>query len=220
MIRSVFISRNLEEVPELSEFCAQRNIRLTAQSLIRFKAVPFSITEEYPVIFFSSIRAAHFFLLEKELAPSTAIACIGAETALKLKQLGLECEFVGDKAGDPESVAAAFKNWLGDRKVLIPCSDRSNRSVANALPEGQSQEVIVYKTIHDPVLINDCDIYIFSSPTNVESFFKENILPDPAAVISWGKTTDRALQKHDITPVHTLQHSSNKEIVSWLEKQA
>ena len=130
------------------------------------------------------------------------------------------CQFIGDKAGDPESVADAFKNWLGDRKVLIPCSDSSNRTIANALPEEMRHEVIVYKTIHDPVHINDCDVYIFSSPTNVESFFKENVLPDRSAVISWGKTTDKALQKHNINPVLTLQHSSTKEIISWLEKQS
>jgi hydroxymethylbilane synthase len=219
LIKSLFISRNPEEVPELSEFCTQRNIRLSARPLIRFEAVPFSVKDEFSVIFFSSIRAAQFYLKENSLNPNCAVACIGTETAEKLRKMGIECQFIGNKAGDPESVALEFKKWLGDRKVLIPCSDRSNRSIAKVLSADQFNEVIVYCTISDPAPIDTCDVYIFSSPSNVEAFFEKNVLPEGSRVISWGKTTDKALANHGIVAFLTLQSSSTKEVLTWLLEQ-
>lgn len=217
MIRSIFISRNSTELPLLAEFCEQHAINLLDHSLISFESVLTKYTNTPDVLFFSSIRSAEFYLAQNQISPHTAIATIGYKTAEKLKELGLKINFIGSTAGDPESVAKEFSSWLNGRKVLIPCSDRSNRSIASFLPEDQVEEIVIYRTGFTPVEISLCDMYVFSSPSNVESFLILNKLPENALVVAWGKTTEKTLNKHGIKPTLVLSTSTEEEIVNFLK---
>lgn len=204
------------DLPLLKDYCDRSGILLQAHSLIDFELVPNSVQTTCQVVFFSSIRSATFFLESNCISNEMAIATIGEQTARKLNELGLEVDFIGSAAGDPETVASDFCPWLNGRSVLIPCSDRSNRSIAAALPKNQVEEVVVYKTIPASITIEPCDLYVFSSPSNVESFLQKNNLPEKSFTIAWGKTTEKAMVAKQIHPDLVLKNSSETEVIAFL----
>lgn len=215
MIRSLFISREPEDATELSAFCQKQSIELIAHSLIRFEAIPFEINQSYDVVFFASIRTAEFFLKEVTPPATTLYACIGARTAEKLKIRGINCHFIGDQSGQPEKVAEDFKKWVWDRTVLFPQSTRSHRSIVSQLDPAQCIEVPVYETLPDCKPVCDCDAYVFSSPSNLESFLSCNDLPT-GKIIAWGETTRKAAIKKGLNIHSTLSQSDDAELISIL----
>lgn len=216
MKKKLFISKDKSELNWLTEFCESRNINLIAKSQIKFVSVPFEISGKFDVIFFSSIRAALFFIDQELIPDHVKIACIGQVTATKLKEIGLNPDFVGQKAGRPEEVALEFKEWIGERKVLIPCSSISNRSISSKLDDGQYEEVVVYTTENACKPIEECSVYIFTSPSNFKSFLACNSLHENSRIIAWGKTTYDAIKKTGHEVLHTLSYSDNKELLDYL----
>ena len=218
VIRSLFISRPKEEVPFLQKFCAKNNITLHAQSQISFEAHTFRITKPFDVVFFSSIRAANFFLASYRDSNTYLTACIGETSAIKLRNLGLDVQFVGKKSGKPEEVAKDFAEWLGDRRLLFPRSDLSNRSVAKFIKPEQVEEIQVYRTLFSCKTVPLSDVYVFSSPSNVHAFLTCN--PRPVGrIIAWGETTKKALEDCDLPVSHTLENSTEEELIKLLEEK-
>jgi uroporphyrinogen-III synthase len=215
LISSLFISREPEEVAELSTYCQENSISLIAKSLIKFEAVPFEVTAPYDVVFFSSIRAADFFLDHITPPPTTLFACIGARTAEKLKNRGINCHFIGDQSGKPEMVAEEFRKWVWDRTVLFPQSARSNRSIVSVLDPQQCIEATVYTTLPDCKPIPESSVYVFSSPSNLDSFLECNEAPQ-GKIIAWGETTRRSAEKKGLNVHSTLSNSDDAELISIL----
>ena len=92
----------------------------------------------------------------------------------------------------------AFRAWAGDRHVTFPVSDRSKKSYSVLFPDDQKQEVTVYSTHVAAQEISPCDVYVFTSPSNVEGFLMTNELPESAKTIAWGATTAAALHEAGI----------------------
>jgi len=218
LIKSIYISRNEEEIPQLSSYAVQKGISVTALSQIRFEAVDNQPKSKTDVIFFSSIRAAEYFLKNQQIAAEVQVATIGISTANKLSALGIQSDFIGEKAGDPEQVANDFNAWLNGRKVLIPCSASSNRSIAAVLPKTQVEELIVYRTMSDCKPVNPHALYVFTSPSNFKAFQECNQLPQDATVIAWGNTTLRALNSAGIDVLFTLESSTEEELITFLSR--
>jgi uroporphyrinogen-III synthase len=206
----------LEEVPLLQEYCKEKDIKLIAHSLLCFEKRSNPHTPSHEVLFFSSIRAAEFYLLDHTIGKEVQIAAIGEKTAEKLRKLGLEVHFVGSAAGDPPFVAQEFKTWLAGRKVLVPCSDRSNRSIASSLPKEQVDEILVYRTVLSPIKVENVDLYIFSSPSNIQAFLEMNQFPIDAKIIVWGKTSESYLNKLGLKAYHVLLTSTEEELIQFL----
>lgn len=216
LIKSLFISKDKNEVPELIEFCESNSIQLIAHSLIKFKAIPFIIDKPFDVIFFGSIRAAEFFLKQEQISDHVQIACIGKTTAKKLEELGLKISFVGEKSGIPEDVAKEFKSWLGDRTVLIPLSFISNRSISSQINKENCTEIIVYDTFSECKSIDVCESYVFTSPSNFNSFLECNSIPK-GNIIAWGETTRKAIEKANLSTKKTLEYSTIQELLNYLQ---
>jgi len=216
LIKSLFISKDLSDLSVLPTFCMDNSIELLAQSLISFDALLFESTSTPEVIFFSSIRAAQFYIEHVEIPPSCEIACIGSKTANKLKAIGLRVSFVGETAGEPKIVAEKFKEWLKGRKVLIPSSQQSNRTIASALPIDQVEELVIYRTIACTTIISACDVYVFTSPSNFLSFIEKNTLTSTQTVIAWGKTTEKAILNSGYIVNATLTFAAEEELVKVL----
>src|SRR5574343_307969 len=85
LIKRIFISKDLTELAHLPAFCAEHSIDLIAQSCIQFSPLPFEVKEPYEVVFFGSVRAASFFLINNDLPNGVEVACIGETTAEKLR---------------------------------------------------------------------------------------------------------------------------------------
>ncbi len=212
-MKRIFISKNPDEVLSLSKFCEQHNVQLLAKSLISFEAVAFELKEDFDVVFFSSIRAANYFL-QKNLPISTTVkfACMGKETEKKLKKIGISCAFVGKESGNPNKVSHDFASWLEDRKVLFPHSNLSLFSILQNLDPIQYQKIQVYQTNSLRCLIPKNDIYIFTSPSNFFSFAEENEITEKALVFAFGKSTSKAIKAKSKISVLTLKEANLFEL--------
>jgi uroporphyrinogen-III synthase len=215
LISSLFISKNAEELPLLRQFCAVQHMALHAQSLLQFEGVSFDVRHPFDVVFISSIRAAEFFLAQSTVG-NTEIACVGQKTAQKLEALGHTPTFVGHQTGNPSQVALDFRAYVGQRRVLIPCSDISARTIAKALPTDQVEEVVVYRTIAKSVDVPTCDVYVFTSPSSVDAFLMQNEKP-LGKVIAWGDTTSARLHEFGIEVSKILKTASEEEVVEVLQ---
>jgi uroporphyrinogen-III synthase len=213
----VFISKNASDCESLVHFCNQNSIELIAQSLIEFEAVPFEIESNYDIAFFSSIRSGQFFFKNELQKSNVVYACIGQTTNSKLKKLGIECEFVGEEAGNPQKIAAEFKSWVKNRTVIFPQSNLSLGTFSSILPENQVINKIVYKTNLIEKKIENCQIYIFTSPSNLDAFLTINEIADYAKIIVWGKSTENRLLKKGIIADFVLAKSNFAELIEVLK---
>ena len=213
-MKSIYITKELEDVTQLKQFCAFQNIDLHATSQLSFEAVPFTVIEPFEVVFFSSVRAGRFFLRSYDgPLSSLQFACIGEETAQKFN---IEFAFVGKEAGNPEKVAEKFKNWLGDKRLLIPHSSLSHKTIAAIIPSTQCESVCVYNTLLSPQSIPESEVYVFTSPSNLAAFLQKNQVPESAKVIAWGNTTEKALRNSKVQVSKTLNKAQLEELLEVL----
>ena len=216
--KRIFISRPIAEAGETLQKFAALGGHLIAESLVNFETVSFHKNLSSDVIFFSSIRAATFYLNEQpSISSSVQFACAGPDTAEKLKvNFQISCDFIAPTAGNPNESAQVFKTWLGQRHVLFPKSEQSLNSYSSVLPDHQKTEIIVYRTYSISTSIPPCDLYIFSSPSNVKAFFESNVLPSEAICLAWGSSTMKYLESQGISISHKLQTGTLKGLDQFL----
>lgn len=217
---SIFISRNERDVQELLSFCQSRNIALIADSLIEFTYTPFRIPYEWDVIFFPSPRAVDFFFQEHSRFnfSNKKVACAGQGSSIALQKWVEKVDFLPKNPGKINEVQQEFAEWLGERKVLFIGSNQSKKSVLINLPSYQYHFVQAYQTNFKLEEIAHCQVYIFSSPSNVKSFLLRNQIPNNSNVISWGRSTTYELEKNGIKPVFELKSSELAEIIHFLKE--
>jgi uroporphyrinogen-III synthase len=212
----LFISKTPEDSQWLKSFCDKRKWTLEAESLIDFSEIPFEIPAKTEVIFFSSKNGVRYFLEQAEIPANLVTACVGKETARVLRKNNIEPAFIGENSGDPISVGKEFLKFLGDKQVFFPTSNASLHSVANTIPDNQKTTASIYETKTIAKKIAEADLYIFSSPSNVEGFFKENTLPENARIIAWGYVTEKALMDRDFFPEYVLETGQKEELMEYL----
>lgn len=219
-ITSIFLSSESDSSLPLVSFCEENAISILRKSLISFDSVAFELPSEWDVVFFSSPRSFDFFVSKGiEWKPEQQIACIGNETKRHIESAGFTVSFVGENAGSPKEVAADFKEWLDDRIALFPQSTRSNKSIETALPINQRKPLVVYKTIETSVKFMEIfSMYIFTSPSNYESFRAVNELPDNAIIVSWGEMTDQRIVNQGSKSDYILKTSTYSELLKILQK--
>jgi uroporphyrinogen-III synthase len=218
MKKRIFISKNSDDCEPLVHFCNQNKLDLTAQSLIEFEAIPFKMESNFDIVFFSSIRSAQFYFEKAAKKSSIIYACIGETTNSKLKKLGIECEFVGKEAGNPLKTAAEFKNWVKNRIVFFPQSNLSLGTFSAILPENQVLKQVVYKTKLNEIEISKCQIYIFTSPSNLDAFLTINEIREDSKVIVWGKSTSEKAKSKGLKVDFVLTKSSLDELIQILSQ--
>ena len=219
MSKSIFISKNASEIEPYRSQLEELGYSVINHSFLSFSSVEFdsdSHQGEYDVIFFGSPRAVIYFKASQAIPDNKLIACVGGKTAELLESLGHEVAFVGKKSGEPKFVAEEFKVWLNDKRVLFPVSDRSLRTISSLIPEDQKEELVVYSTEVKGKLIKECDVYVFTSPSNVEGFLMENEIPETASIIAWGKSTEATLIASIASINYCLNNSSFEELLSVL----
>lgn len=215
---SLFISKPIEDLSVLDSFCKQANISLISTSFLSFKGIPFHLTEYVDCIFFSSPRAVDFYFASATLKPETLIAVAGKTTANLLKELGYQVSFIPSESGKVEAASLEFSNWLGSKSVLFPVSSRSNKSYSQFINLVQVKFIEVYETIILSKKIPMAECYVFTSPSNVKGFFIENKLPENAKLIAWGESTLKSLSNFHKGEIHTLNESSENELIRVLNQ--
>ncbi len=197
--KSVFISRDLSETDFIYRALSAHQFSVSAKSLIQISKVRFSSVPQTDWIFFSSRNSVRFFFEQEPIIqPNTKFAVIGKGTESVLREFGKIPHFVGHHV-DTLQTAKEFRTILGDESVLFPGAKDSLRSIQKELAfTNHIHEVSVYRTDFNPSQVAAADIYIFTSPSNVESFFTENTLAPDAKVLGMGLSTSRALESHGV----------------------
>jgi uroporphyrinogen-III synthase len=212
----IFISKDVEDLNS-GLLALQQNGILEAQSLIEFGDLPFECPSHYDILFLSSIRAAEFFF--KQCNTQATIACAGIETAKKVaERYQKEVAFIAQQSGQPQEEAKRFNAWRNGRSVCFPSSQLSIGTYAALLPESEKIILPIYNTTFKQLPIEEKDIYVFSSPSNVLAFLAHNRIPAQAKVVAWGASTAQELMQQQISVTTVLNGEQQAELLTWLSK--
>lgn len=217
MKSQLFISKDSNEIKRFQSTFDELNIEVLAHSFLQFEAIPFQVKESYEAIFFGSPRAVDFFLSQEIIPANTIIGCIGEITAQSLIKFGLQSAFTGTNSGDASMIAREFKAFVGDKKILFPQSNISNRSVSSVFDSTQIIEISIYKTAVYSKAIPYSNIYVFTSPSNVDGFLEENEINETSIVIAWGKTTEKYLLSKNLAVNYVLKNSTIEELLDLIK---
>ncbi|MBM3165151.1 MAG: uroporphyrinogen-III synthase [Bacteroidetes bacterium] len=188
----VFFSSKSGATHPLVLAARQGSFELICESLIAFTPLNNTPTKPYDILFFSSPRSFEFG--QQFMRPEVLNAAFSQATAKFLPRT----DWQGRHPGNPAQTALDFYAWAGSRKVLFPVSDRSLGSIPATFPEHQKEVVPVYQTSLLPRKIVECSVYVFTSPSNAESFLQCNVLPRGAKVFAWGESTHSFLSRRGI----------------------
>ncbi|MDN5107893.1 uroporphyrinogen-III synthase [Aliarcobacter butzleri] len=148
--------------------------------------------KKYDALVFTSkngVKAINSFNQDWKNIPSYAIAQKTANTIIKL---GGVVEFIGN-SGHGNDFAYELKNVLKDKKVLYVKALKTVSNLSNILKENGIflDEIIAYKTSckKSNIILEENSIFIFTSPSSVECFFKQYLWKNSYKAIVIGKTT-------------------------------
>ena len=212
----IFISKDPKDLSIELQALVQKGV-LEAQSLIDFSAVPFECPPSHDILFIASIRAADFFFAKCQT--SAQIACAGLETAKKVAERHQkEVHFIAQQSDQPKLEAQKFNEWRNGRNVCFPSSQLSLGTYAALIPENEKIILTVYDTHLKNSSIQEKDIYVFSSPSNVRAFLKYNTIAANAQVVAWGSSTEQELVKKQIRVSKVLNGQQQADLLNWLSK--
>lgn len=216
----LFYSRNPEQALKLKTYCEEKSINLRAQALILFEANNFIIDNlAYDVVFFSSPRSVDFSLNALLDKSQPKLACIGAQTKLHLENLGHSVSFFGSNNSEPSLVADEFKTWLGNKKVLFPISDQSKQSISKVLPQKQCVEVVVYRTLENPIhVLPNPNIVVLSSPSNAAAYLRLNKISSRQLIYCFGRTTQNYLKEQGLR-AEILNSPTEEGVIEMLKNK-
>ncbi len=148
--------------------------------------------KKYDALVFTSkngVKAINSFNQDWKNIPSYAIAQKTANTIIKL---GGVVEFIGN-SGHGNDFAYELKDVLKDKKVLYVKALKTVSNLPNILKENGIflDEIIAYKTSckKSNIILEESSIFIFTSPSSVECFFKQYSWKNSYKAIVIGKTT-------------------------------
>jgi hydroxymethylbilane synthase len=210
----VFISRELSEQSYFRRALEKHGIEVEGRSLIRTVPVIMKmdnyILKNIDWVFFSSKNAVeYFFKLEPLLPKKVKFGVMGSGSEDMLRKQGYFVDYTG--AGvDTAEVAADFAKIANGKTVVFPSAENSMRSIQRALSEDTKIiDLPVYETIleetPDP---SGAEILVFTSPSNVEAYFAENLLYPDQKVIAIGKSTGKKLDEAGVK--YTLPYSPDE----------
>jgi len=197
--QKVFISRELSESSYFRKTLEKHNIEIEARSLIRTVPVILKldnfILRNVDWVFFSSKNAVEYFFQLDPLLPKKAkFGVMGSGSEDMLRRKGYFVDYTG--AGiDSAEVAAEFAKLANGSTVLFPSAENSLRSIQQVL---SADTKIIHLPVYETILEDDteqsnAEIMVFTSPSNVEAYFANNLLDPDQKVIAIGISTGKKL---------------------------
>lgn len=195
--KSVFITREISESSYLKRALEKHSMELEGRSLIRtfpsINKLDSFILRNIDWVFFSSKNAIeYFFKLEPQLPKKVKFGVLGRASEDALRLHGKKADFNGEEEGiDTNDIAREFAKLANGKNVLFPSAKGSLKTIQKALSEDTKiTELTVYETVSiEEVEKSNAEVLIFTSPSNVDSYFAENLLDPDQRVICIGKTT-------------------------------
>ena len=210
----VFISREIGEHNYFRRALNKHKIEIEDRSLIRtFPIVnildPFYL-KNIDWIFFSSRNGVEFFFkLKPALSKKVKFGVVGRGSEDALRRYGHLADFVGE-SGDIKEVAEDFAQLAKGETVLFPRAQDSLLTIQKSLSaDTKIIDLPIYETgMVDNIDKTYADILIFTSPSNVEAYFAENLLDPGQGVIAIGTSTGKKFDEMGVS--YTLPFSPDE----------
>ncbi|RNL51226.1 hydroxymethylbilane synthase [Pedobacter jejuensis] len=201
----VFISREIGEHSYFRRALENNNIEIEGRSLIRtFPIVTVLdqfILKNIDWIFFSSRNCVeYFFNLKPQLPKKTKFGVVGRGSEDALRKFGHFADFVG-ASGDITEVAEDFAALVSGKNVLFPRAQDSLQSIQKSLPaDAKIIDLPIYETvIEENIDQSYADVLIFTSPSNVDAYFADNLLNPGQQVIAIGNSTGKKFDEMGVS---------------------
>jgi hydroxymethylbilane synthase len=211
---AVFISRELSEQSYFRQAVEKHVIKIEARSLIRTVPVIHKldnfIFRNIDWVFFSSKNAVeYFFALDPLLPKKVKFGVMGSGSEDMLRRRGHFVDFTGEGI-DTVEVAEEFAKLANGLNVLFPSAENSMRSIQLGLStDTHIIDLPVYETIKEEnPEPSTAGVLIFTSPSNVEAYFANNLVNPDQKVIAIGKSTARKLEEFGVT--YSLPYSPDE----------
>jgi hydroxymethylbilane synthase len=205
---TVFITRDLGEDSYFRNALTEHGFRVEGQSLISTSPVRFSSVPPTDWIFFSSRNAVeYFFAQDPRIAEGTKFGVIGKGTEAALRSLGKIPSFVGRETNTYDT-GTRFASVVGNGSVLFPQAKDSLQTIQKQLSfTSKVYDLYVYRTsIKENFSLPDAQIIVFTSPSNVTSFYNQTKIMPHQKTIAIGPATARELERYGIRN-YTVPHS-------------
>lgn len=214
--KNVFITRELSETSYLRNALEKHGVEIEGRSLIKtypsINKLDSYILRNIDWVFFSSKNAIeYFFRLDPQLPKKAKFGVLGRGSEDALRYFGKKAEFNGEEEGiDTKDIAKEFAKIANGSHVLFPSAKGSLRTIQKALSaDTKIVELTVYETVPDEdVAQSYADVLIFTSPSNVESYFVNNLLEPDQQVICIGKSTGKKFDEMGVK--YTLPYSPDE----------
>ncbi len=214
--KNVFITRELPETSYLRKALEKHEVEIEDRSLIKTYATinkldPY-ILKRVEWVFFSSKNAIeYFFKLDPPLSKQVKFGVLGRASEDALRRYGKIADFNGEAEGiDTTDIAEEFAKLANGTTILFPGAKDSLRTVQKALSaETKIIELTVYETVMDEgIKPSFAQVLIFTSPSNVEAYFVDNLLEPDQQVICIGKSTGKKFD--EMGAKYTLPYSPDE----------
>lgn len=197
----VFISREIGEHSYFRKALEKHNIEIDGRSLIRtFPIVnvldPFYL-KNLDWIFFSSRNGVeYFFKLNPLLSKKVKFGVVGRGSEDTLRKFGYLADFVGE-GGDIDEIAEEFAKLVDGQTVMFPRAQDSLQSIQKKLNDNTKiVDLPIYETVVEENIDGTlADVLIFTSPSNVEAYFVDNLLEPEQKVIAIGNSTGKKFEE-------------------------
>jgi len=197
---SVYITRDIRKDDCFHSVLSANGFKVEGKSLIETKRVTVNNTpKSYSWVFFASKQAVWHFFSQYNCNDEIKYGVIGQSTAEALRKHGKKPNFIGYST-DTRLTGRQFAAMVGSKKVLFPQARGSMRAIQQQFyKKEQVIDLAVYETIsHADVKISPAEIVVFTSPSNVVAYFKNNKISKDQKVIAMGNATGKALKKYNI----------------------
>lgn len=200
---SVFITRHLKKYDLFADVLRNNGFTVNGRSLIEIQSVEIKSVPQAQWVFFSSKHAVRYFLQQAQIPAGAKIAAVGKGTAQELREHGLRADFIGQD-GDTRLTGKKFGALAGRATVLFPQAKGSMRTIQQQVPTVKVINLVVYETItHAIDDLPAADVLVFTSPSNVESWFEKNKVTAAQKVVAMGHASESALKERGAR-VHAL----------------
>lgn len=195
--KKVFISRDLSAKSYFRRALERHDIAIEDRSLIRTFPVITKfdsyILKHIDWIFFTSKNGVeYFFQLNPKLPKKVKFGVMGTGSEDMLRRNGYFADYIGEGV-DTAEIGREFAAIANGTQVLFPGAASPLRSIHQLLSaETKVIDLPVYETaIEDQVEQSHADVLIFTSPSNVDAYFANNLIEPKQQVICIGKSTGK-----------------------------
>ena len=214
--KNVFISRHLSEYSYLRTWMQKHEIGIDDRSLIKTyptinKLDPYILNHVDWIFFTSKNAVEYFFKLEPRLVKKVKFGVLGRGSEDTLRSFGKSADFTGENEGiDTLDIALEFAKIANGKTVLFPSAKESLRTIQNSLSkETKIIDLPVYETVmEEHVQQSLAEVMIFTSPSNVEAYFADNLLEPGQKVICIGKSTGKKFDEMGVS--YSLPYSPDE----------